>query len=124
MRKYFFILLFVSACFGNDLNCKELYDNFFMVLEPQMTELCKTDIPGYYSYKFYIKDVEYGYINMNLVFTDSTSYLYIADDDNPFSCLKDNSVHKTENPKDILKILFIPKKDCTKKFKESIGIEF
>lgn len=124
MRKYFFILFLVSACFGNDRDCKKLYDNFFMVLEPQLTELCKTDIPGYYSYKFYIKDKDTGYVNMDLVFTDSTSHLYIAGDVNPFNCLEERAVYKTQDPKDILKILFIPRKDCTRKFKESIGIEF
>lgn len=95
-----------------------------MVLEPQLTELCQTEIPGYYSYKFYIKDPESGYVNMDLVFTDSTSHLYIAGDENPFSCAKEKTTYKTQAPEEILRILFIPRKDCTRKFKESIGVQF
>jgi hypothetical protein len=118
MRTILTILLLSITVMATD--CRELYDGFLTVLEPQMTVMCKTQMPGTYGYKFYVQDEKTGYINAMLVFNENNFYLYFEGiDENPFKCT-DDTIYRTERPQAILKVLFAPRlATCEKEFLEA-----
>ena len=123
MRLLFIILTACIVCNANDKVCYSLYNDFMDALEPQVTEICRVG-ENIFSYRFYVKDEDTGYTNMDLVFWETGSHLYIEGDFNPFVCDKETAIYRTQKPEEIARILFIPRTDCTPQFKESIGIVF
>lgn len=102
--------------------CLDLYNSFKNALDPQLTELCATDVPGYFGYKFYLRGEGEGYINAMLVTGEDITYLFLEGDKNPFNC-KSVLIQTTETPEAILKKLFIPRlKNCEPGFKEKVGL--
>lgn len=115
------IVICMAVCHAGDRECRKLYKDFLEVIEPQVTELCTTVVVGTYSYRFYARD-SVGFHNMNLVFNDSTYYLYM---DNVYDsmCLPEAKKIEMQQPVDIVRTLFIPRRGCSKKFRKSIGIK-
>lgn len=123
MIKVLFIILFLfCASMADDGTCKSLYNDFMKTLEPQMTELCVTTMDGVYSYRFYVRD-NTRYYNLTLVFSSMFSYLFVEGDNNPFECDSMKISYTTQKPEEIIKMIFLPKVDCSDEFKKSIGIE-
>lgn len=122
MKTILSILIFlVSFSFANEPSCKELYNNFKSVLEPQMTQLCVSENnENIVLYDFYIYDPAEGYTQFELAMSPKGQYLFIEGEKNPFKCgnAKDN---KYQNVDEILKMLFI-NKECEDGFLESIGV--
>ena len=118
---FLMILVFVITCHAAD-DCQEMYDEFKSMLDVQLTSLCETVVAGEYSFRFYLED-EKGFHNMNLVFNDEHYHLYTDAEENPYECIKEEAMYKTQTPEEILKILFIPAgKYCSREFQKFIGL--
>lgn len=88
-------------------NCNNLYNDFKMVLEPQLTELCKIENSNNFLYKFYIKEESVGYSQMYLLIENNNLKYLFTEDDN-ISKLKctDEKYHNFESVDEILNKLF------------------
>ena len=115
--------LLAQGCFADDTFCRKLYNDIINALDPQLTELCATNFDGHFAYKFFLRD-DKGFHNMMLVASETDFHLYMEGDENPFQCDKASVIQKTQSPEEIARILFIPRRDCSPMFKNSIGIKW
>jgi hypothetical protein len=115
MKKLLLILVFTISAFANDDYCQKLYDGFKSVLEPQMTSLCSTNVPGTFTYSFYFVD-DSSFTDMKLVFSvNGINHLYQRNVEKiPFT--DTDCITNFEDTKTILSTLFITH-TCSKEYK-------
>lgn len=115
MKKIILLLAFLISLNYAQTTCKELYNSFKEVLEPQMIEYCITNQSNdVILYKFYINDVN-GYSNMMLAMGKNINYMFTEYDANiPFTCSEFKWQH-FEFVETILKTIFL-NKNCEHDF--------
>lgn len=121
MKKLISLLIILSTVSFAASSCKELYNDFKSVLEPQMTQLCHDEnYPDVMLFDFYIHSDEEGYTQFELAYLPIGEHMFVEGDSNPFKCGADK-INRFQNSEDILKMIFLTK-DCEEGFKESIGV--